>query len=164
VVYETAMGAIRGPCLEDMLLLAAGNLGQTCFAERYKLAVDAACLFLRERLDLNTVASRAREWHVTIPLWGLLRLVAERLHAPVPDRLLQQVAPVRLLGGMVERLVGARRAPWHPDSSIKLTLAAWPLTGRALWPLAATGRWARLRILDLLQSHRAESRTPRKSA
>lgn len=160
VVYETAAGAIRGPSYEDMMLLAAGNLGQSCFAERYKLAVDAACLLLREKLDLNIVASRAAQWGVTIPLWGLLRLVEERLHVPAPAWFLDRLAPFRPIRRVVERVAGVRRAPWHPEGTGGLVLAGWPLTGRPFWPLEATWRWARLRIADRVRSHNALKPTP----
>jgi hypothetical protein len=155
VVYETAVGPIRGPSREDMLLLAAGNLGQSCFAERYKLAVDAACLLLREKLDLHIVASRAAQWRVTIPLWGLLRLVEERLRVPVPGWLLDRVAPSPLLRGIVERVAGVYRCPWHPSSGSGLVLAGWPLSGRAFWPVIAAWRWARLRKADRRYSRSA---------
>lgn len=148
IVYETASGAIRGPCREDMLLLAAGNLGQSCFPERYKLVVDAACLLSRETLDLDIIASRACQWGITAPLWGLLRLIEERLHMQVPPRLLDRLAPFRPLRGVIERVAGVRRSPWHPGSGIKHILASWPLSGRIFWPMTATWNWARLRIAD----------------
>jgi hypothetical protein len=154
-VYETPSGTIRGPCREDMLLLAAGNLGQSCFPERYKLVVDAACLLLRENLDLDTVASRATQWHVTIPLWGLLRLIEERLHIPLPDWLLDRLAPFYPLRGIIELIAGVKKSPWHPGSGLRQILAGWPLSGRAFWPLIATWQWARLRIADRARSHRS---------
>lgn len=148
VVYKTAVGPIRGPSREDTLLLAAGNLGQSCFAERYKLALDAACLFLHESLDLDVVITRAVQWHVTIPLWGLLRLIEERLRVSIPEWLLNRVAPPLPLRGMVERVAGVRTLPWHPESGSGLILAGWPLSGRIFWPLIAAWRWARLRNAD----------------
>jgi hypothetical protein len=148
VVYETVVGPMRGPSSEDMLLLAAGNLGQSCFAERYKLAVDAACLLLHEKPDLDIVVSRAAQWRVTIPLWGLLRLVEERLRIPIPSWVLDRIAPSPLLRGIVERVAGVQKVPWHPESGSGLILAGWPLSGRALWPLIAAWRWARLRDAD----------------
>jgi hypothetical protein len=153
MVYETATGSIRGPCREDMLLIAAGNLGQSCFAERYKLVVDAACLLLREPLDFREVVSRAKECNVTTPLWGLLRLVEERLHVPVPGWLLRELAPFRPLRGMVELVAGVTKAPWHPNSTGKLVLASWPLSGRAFWPVLATWRWAQFRIASILHQN-----------
>jgi hypothetical protein len=148
VVYETASGKMRGPCREDMLLLGAGNLGQSGFAERTKLVVDAACLLSREKPDLETVASRAAQWRVKAPLWGLLRLVEVRLHISVPGWLLDRLAPMRPLKGIIERIIGVHSSPWHPAGGIKLILAGWPLTGHAFWPLTAARHWARLRISD----------------
>ncbi len=151
VVYETSVGRMRGPSREDMLLLGAGNLGQSSFAERGKLVVDAACLLSREKPDLEVVASRAAQWRVTAPLWGLLRLVEVRLHVPVPDWLLDRLAPMRPLKAIIERVVGVHRSPWHPEGGIKLILAGWPLTGYVFWPLIASWHWARLRISDRAQ-------------
>jgi hypothetical protein len=156
VLYETPSGAIRGPCREDMLLLAAGNLGQSCFPERYKLVVDAACLLRDEKLDLDLIAARASQWRVTIPLWGLLSLVGERLHVRVPDWLLDQLAPPRPLRGIIELVAGVSRAPWHPGGGARHILASWPLSGRAFWPVIASWQWARLRIAD-----RARSQPPK---
>jgi hypothetical protein len=152
IVYKTAVGPIRGPCLEDMLVLAGGNLGQSCFAERYKLAVDAAYLILHEKLDLRIVASRADQCHVTVPLWGLMRLIEARLQIPVPDWFLDQLTPRLPIRGIVERVAGVRKIPWHPKSSSGIVLASWPLSGRLFWPLVATSRWAMLRIADLNRS------------
>ena len=163
VYYETAVGAIRGPCREDMLVLAAGNLGQSCFAERHKLALDAACLLLRENPDLNAAASRAEEWHVTIPLWGLLRLIEERLHVTVPDQFLNRLAPFRPIRGIVEHLAGIRRIPRRPERGGRLILASWPLSGRIFWPLAATWQWTRLRIADRIRSRNVSKPMPAQS-
>ncbi|MBN1570664.1 MAG: nucleotidyltransferase family protein [Acidobacteria bacterium] len=155
VVYETAVGTIRGPSREDMLLLAAGNLGQSCFAERYKLALDAACLLLRESIDFKAVVSRAAQWRVTTPLWALLRLIEERLRIPIPDWVRDKVSPPFPLKAIVERVAGVRTAPWHPESGRGLILAGWPLSGRVFWPLIAAWRWARLRIADRRSSRSA---------
>ena len=152
IVYETPSGAIRGPCREDMLLLAAGNLGQSCFPDRYKLVVDAACLLSREKLDLDTIASIATQWRITVPLWGLLRLIELRMHIPVPRGLMDRLAPFLPLRGFVELVAGVRKSPWHPGSGIKHILASWPLSGRILWPLIASWNWARLRIADRKRS------------
>jgi hypothetical protein len=148
IVYETAVGPIRGPCLEDMLVFAGGNLGQSCFAERYKLVVDAACLMLHEKLDLHIVASRADQCHITVPLWGLMRLIETRLQIPVPDWFLDRLTPRLPIKGIVERVAGVHNIPWHPKSSSGIVFASWPLSGCLFWPLIAASRWAMLRIAD----------------
>lgn len=148
VAYETPTGVIYGPSREDMLLLAAGNLGQSCFPERYKLVVDAACLLMRDKPDLEIVAARAAQWGVATPLWGLLRLVEERLSVEVPGWLVERLAPLHPIRSFVERVAGVKKAPWHPGSGIKQVLAGWPLSGHPFWPLIATWQWARLRIAD----------------
>jgi hypothetical protein len=159
-IYEAATGTIRGPSREDLLLLAAGNLGQSCFPERYKLAVDTACLLTREKLNLEMVLDRAAQWHVSMPLWGLLRLVQERLNIPLPERFLDEIAPVHLLRRIIERVAGVRSSPWHPGRGIKHVLASWPLSGRTFWPIIATWQWACLRLADHARSRQSQKSLP----
>jgi hypothetical protein len=148
VNHETAAGPMVGPCCEDMLVHAAGNLGQSCFAVRFKLALDAACIILRESPNLDTVLTQARWCGVTTPLWGLLRLIEERLHVPVPSHFLNQLTPAAPLRRVVERVAGVDAAPLHPRHTAGRILACWPMSGRAFWPAKAILRWAQLRMAD----------------
>jgi len=149
VSYQTASGMIPGLSQEDMLVHAGGNLGQKGFMERLKLTLDATCLLLKEPLDADLVASRAGSCGVAIPLWGLLRLVQERLAVPVPQDLLDRLAPPPLLQSWVMHIAGVRRVFDRPSrSGIALLMVDWPLSGRIAWPLRATCRWARLRLAD----------------
>jgi hypothetical protein len=147
--YETAAGSIAGPSLEDMLVHAGGNLGQEGFAARLKLALDAACLIHKESLDCVAVARRADACGVRIPLWGLLRLVQERLWIPVPESLMRSLGVPRWLQPLITRRAGVHARPAQPASALAgLLLVDWPLSGRLFWPFAATCRWARLRAAD----------------
>jgi hypothetical protein len=153
--YQTAAGEIFGLSREDMLVHTGGNLGQKGFMERLKLTLDAACLLLKEPLDTDLVVRRAESWGVSIPLWGLLRLVQERLAVPVPQALLDRVAPPRPLRRWVMHVAGVHHVTRRPyRSGLALLLVDWPLSGRIGWPAQATCRWARLRIADCRRRQR----------
>lgn len=142
-------GTLMVPEPEDMLWLAAGNLAGDRFLPRYKQAVDAWCLLVREPVDFALVQQRARAAGCDWALWALLRLVQVRLGAMVPQPVLTELAPPAWVLPAVETVAGIHGPPPRPLGRWRrLFQQDWVLSQRAGWPLHAAARWAVLRGLD----------------
>ncbi|MFZ9889603.1 MAG: nucleotidyltransferase family protein, partial [Myxococcota bacterium] len=150
--YETSYGSFYGFTREDMLAYAAGNLaGSKFFSGRWKLALDATAILVEDRVDLQQVVERTRRWGVAWALWGLLRLVEERLDVFVPATILKAIEPSRRARVVIERIAGVSAAPhvlhtgrarlWQVDRLV---------VQRPLWLVEAPLRELGLRTCDRL--------------
>lgn len=154
VVYDTSLGPMRGLAREDLLLHLAANLGGDRFRARLPLAYDAAVLLATQPVDLERVALTARAWRSQTATWALLSLVVARFALPVAPAALAALRPPRPVARWVARIAGVDGPPLTEPSrtSAAIVVVEWPLTGRPLWPVTATTRWARLRTLDRLRA------------
>jgi hypothetical protein len=145
VEHATASGAIWGPCLEDVLVLSAGNLAGDRFLPRVKLGLDAWAAVIGGA-DVGVAAERARTWGCAWSFWALAALLQGRLNAP--SMVSNAPPPPRWLQPWLRHL--AVQAPLRiPGPLPQLLFQAWPLSERLGWPLHQSARWLALRTADL---------------
>jgi len=106
------VGAVPVPCVEDMLLLAAVNLGRKS-AEPLMLIVDFARLAEQE-LNWPEINKRAGEWGVRTPLWLGLVLARQLTGLQVPAENVDGLAPARWRRRWLLKLLD-EKARWSVD-------------------------------------------------
>ena len=145
---ETSLGSIRALSSEDQLLFAAVNQAGQKMLGSTRLAIDAAML-IRAGVNLSHVVERAREFGCGWALYGILRLVDQRLGCAVPCQVLRDAEPRSLRRRLADRVAGVRYAPWLPSSAAsRLLLVETPLVGDVTWPARAIARALRFRVLE----------------